>query len=168
MMTATLTEQPGILKAAALMPPRLALGSTMVFHGLSKLKKDVSEKQAPFFEQMGFKPGKPWVLALGITEVLSGVSAILGVATRVTALAVIATQAVAIAKVHRSKGFSNEKGGYEFNLALVSTALALLLRGPGSVSVHSALEHRAKRRELRHFKLLPRQRRVSRFLDLLG
>ncbi|MFL5344514.1 MAG: DoxX family protein [Hyalangium sp.] len=168
MITAILTEQPGILKSAALLPPRLALGSTMVFHGLSKLKKEGTEQHASFFEQMGFKPGKPWVLALGVTEVLSGVSAILGVATRLTALAVVATQAMAIAKVHGSKGFNNQEGGYEFNLALMGTALALLLRGPGGASLHSALERRVKRRELRHFKLLPRQRRISRLLDLLG
>lgn len=168
MMTATLSEQPDILKAAALLPPRLALGSTMMFHGLSKLKKEGTEKNAPFFEKMGFKPGKPWVLFTGITEVLSGVSAILGIATRLTALTVVVTQAVAIAKIHGSKGFNNQEGGYEFNLALMGTALALLLRGPGRVSVHSALERRAKRHELRHFKLLPRQRRISRLLELLG
>lgn len=168
MIAATLTEQPGILKSAALVPPRLSLGSTMVFHGLSKLKKEGVEQYTGFFEQIGFKPGKPWVIALGVTELVSGISAILGVATRFTALAVLVTQGVAIAKVHGSKGFDNTKGGYEFNLALIGSALTLLLRGPGSVSVHSALESRVKRRELRRFKLLPRQRSRSRLLDLLG
>ncbi|SEK53297.1 putative oxidoreductase [Stigmatella aurantiaca] len=168
MMVTTLTEQPSLLKAAALLPPRLSLGSTLVFHGLSKLKKEGVEQTAPMFEQLGFTPGKPWVIAVGLTEVVSGVSAILGVATRLTALAVLATQAVAIGKVHGPKGFDNLKGGYEFNLSLVGTALALLLRGPGSLSVHSALETAAKRRELRRFRLLSRQRRRSRLLDLLG
>ena len=64
MIAATLTEQPGILKSAALLPPRLTLGSTMVFHGLSKLKKEGTEKHVPFFEQLGFKPGRPWVCTL--------------------------------------------------------------------------------------------------------
>lgn len=168
MFAATLTEQPDILKSAALLPPRLSLGSTMIFHGLSKLKKEGTAQHAPMFEQMGFKPGKPWVIALGLTEVLSGVSAILGVATRLTAFAVLATQAIAIRKVHAPKGFSNLKGGYEFNLALVSTALALLLRGPGRLSVHSLIEQRVKRRELRRFKLLRRQRTGALALDLLG
>ncbi|WP_224367603.1 DoxX family protein [Hyalangium versicolor] len=168
MIASTLTEQPGILKSAALLPPRLTLGSTMVVHGISKLKKEGTEKHVPFFEQLGFKPGRPWVLALGITEVASGISAILGVATRITALAVLVTQAVAIGKVHGSKGFNNQQGGYEFNLALMGSALTLLMRGPGSVSVHSVLESRVKRRELRRFKLLPRQRKGSWLLDLLG
>jgi putative oxidoreductase len=168
MIAATLTEQPGILKSAALLPPRLSLGSTMIFHGLSKLKKEGIAQHASMFEQLGFKPGKPWVIALGLTEVISGVSAILGVATRLTALAVLATQAIAIRKVHAPKGFSNLEGGYEFNLALVSTALALLLRGPGTLSVHGLLENRVKRRGPRRFQLLPRQRTGSRLLDLLG
>lgn len=168
MFAAALTEQPGILKSAALVPPRLSLGSTMIFHGWSKLKKEGMEQTVPFFEQIGFKPGKPWVLALAITELAAGVSAILGVATRLSALAVLGTQAVAIRKVHASKGFDNTKGGFEFNLALMSDALALLLRGPGRFSVHSLLERGVKRRELRRLKLLRRQRTGSRLLDLLG
>lgn len=168
MIAATLTEQPGILKSAALVPPRLSLGSTMVVHGMSKLKKEGTEQHIGFFEQLGFKPGKPWVLALGVTELAAGVSAILGIGTRLSALAVLVTQAVAIRKVHAPKGFNNQEGGYEFNLALVSTALALLLRGPGSLSVHGLLERRVKRRELRHLKLLPRQRKGSLLIELLG
>lgn len=163
-----LTEQPDILKAAALLPPRLSLGSTMVVHGLAKLRKEGTEQHAGFFEQLGFKPGRPFVLATGVTEVLAGVSAILGFATRPAALAVLVTQAVAIAKVHGSKGFDITKGGYEFNVALCAIALGLLMRGPGQLSVHGALEGRVKRKELRRLRLLPRQRRGSRLLDLLG
>lgn len=164
----TLTEQPDLLKASALLPTRLSLGSTMVFHGVSKLRKEGLEQTAGFFEQLGFKPGKPWVLATALTELVAGVSSILGIGTRLTALGVLATQAVAVAKVHGSKGFDNTKGGYEFNLALCSMALGLLLRGPGKVSLHGLIERRVKRRELRHFRLLPRQRRQSMLLDALG
>lgn len=163
-----LTEQPKVLKAAAPLPVRLSLGSTMVAHGMSKLRKDGLEQMTGFFEQLGFKPGKPWVVATGVTELLAGVSAILGIGTRLTALGVLVTQAVAITKVHAPKGFDNTKGGYEFNLALCAMALGLLLRGPGRVSVHSAVERRVKRKELRHLRLRPRQRRQSMLLDALG
>lgn len=163
-----LTEQPEVLKAAAPLPARLSLGSTMVVHGVSKLRKDNMEQMVGFFEHLGFKPGKPWVVATGVTELLAGVSAILGIGTRLTALSVLVTQAVAIAKVHASKGFDNTKGGYEFNLALCAMALELLLRGPGRVSVHSAVERRVKRKELRRLRLRPRQRRQSMLLDALG
>ncbi|AKF78987.1 putative oxidoreductase [Myxococcus fulvus] len=168
MNSVTLTEQPDFLKAAALLPPRLSLGSTMVVHGIAKLRKEGTEQHAGFFEQLGLKPARPLVLATGVTEVLAGVGAILGIATRPAAVAVLVTQAFAIAKVHGSKGFDNTKGGFEFNLALCAIALGLLLRGPGRLSVHSAVESQVKRKELRRFKLLPRQRRGSRLLDLLG
>ncbi|MBZ4399164.1 DoxX family protein [Myxococcus sp. MISCRS1] len=168
MNSVTLTEQPDLLKAAALLPPRLSLGSTMVVHGIAKLRKEGTEQHAGFFEQLGLKPARPLVLATGVTEVLAGVGAILGIATRPAAVAVLVTQAFAIAKVHGSKGFDNTKGGFEFNLALCAIALGLLLRGPGRLSVHSAVESKVKRKELRRFKLLPRQRRGSRLLDLLG
>ncbi|MFP2960674.1 DoxX family protein [Myxococcus sp. 1LA] len=168
MNVATLTEQPSVLKAAALLPPRLSLGSTMVVHGIAKLRPEGTEQHAGFFEQLGLKPGKRWVIATGVAELLAGVSSILGIATRPAALAVLVTQAVAVAKVHGSKGFDNTKGGFEFNLALGAIALGLLLRGPGPISVHSAIERRVKRKELRRFRLLPRQRRRSMLLDALG
>lgn len=168
MNVAMLTEQPSFLKAAALLPPRLSLGSTMVFHGLSKLSKEGAEQTGGFFEQLGIKPGRPWALATGVTELLAGVSSILGIATRPMAVAVLVTQALAVAKVHASKGFDNTKGGFEFNIALGAIALGLLLRGPGQLSLHSALERKVKRKELGRFRLLPRQRRGSLLLDLLG
>lgn len=168
MSVMSLTEQPAILKATAPVPARLSLGATMISHGWSKLRGEGQAQQVAFFEQLGFKPGKPWVVATGLTELLAGVSSILGIATRLTALGVLATQAVAIAKVHAPKGFSNLKGGYEFNLALCSMALGLLLRGPGKLSVHSAIERRVKRQEPRRFRLRPRQRRQSMLLDALG
>ncbi|MFB1480490.1 DoxX family protein [Corallococcus sp. RDP092CA] len=163
-----LSEQPSLLKSAALLPPRLSLGATMIKHGMAKLKKEGTEQHAGMFEQMGIKPGRPWVLATGITELAAGVSSILGIATRLTALGVIVTQAVAIAKVHGKNGFDVTKGGYEFNVALIAIALGTLMRGPGRLSLHSALERRVKRRELRHLRLLPRQRRGSVLLDALG
>ncbi|RKH54112.1 DoxX family protein [Corallococcus aberystwythensis] len=163
-----LNEQPSLLKSAALLPPRLSLGATMIHHGLAKLKKESIEQNAGMFEQLGIKPGKPWVLATGITELVAGVSSILGIATRFTAVSVIVTQAMAIAKVHKKNGFDVTKGGYEFNVALIAIALGTLMRGPGRVSLHSALEQRVKRKELRHFRLLPRQRRGSVLLDVLG
>lgn len=163
-----LTEQPDILKSAALLPPRLSLGSTMVVHGLAKLRREGTETHVGFFEQLGIRPARPLVLATGVAELLSGVSAILGFATRPAALAVLATQAVAIAKVHGSKGFDITKGGYEFNLALCAIALGLLVRGPGRLSLSEALGEWTRRRERRRLRWLPRQRRASRLLDVLG
>jgi putative oxidoreductase len=145
----------GLLAKHSALPLRATLGSTMIYHGLSKLKGEGVAQTAGFFENIGIKPGRPWALATGWTEVLAGAFNLLGIATRAAALSIIVTQAVAIAKVHGSKGFDNTKGGYEFNLALIASALGVLLGGPGKVSVHQALLPRASRR--RGLGLLRRQ-----------
>jgi len=137
-------------KDAAFLPMRAALGTTMVYHGLSKLKEEGREKGAQSFSELGIKPGKAWVIATGVAEVFAGASALLGFLTRPAALAVLITQAVAIAKVHARNGFDITKGGYEYNVALMAIAAGLLVAGPGMFSVHEELEclaegHGAKR-----------------------
>ena len=68
-------------------------------------------------------------------------AAVLGLATRPAALAVLVTQAIAVAKVHKPKGYNIMQGGMEYNLALMAIAAGLLIAGPGRVSAHEALEH---------------------------
>jgi putative oxidoreductase len=143
-------------KDAALLPVRAALGGTMLYHGLGKLKEEAREHVGQSFEQMGIRPGKFWGVATGVAEVFAGASAILGFLTRPAALAVLVTQTVAIAKVHRPKGFDVTKGGFEYNLALIAIAAGLLVAGPGLFSVHEGLEALAEGRGAK--KLLRRAR----------
>jgi putative oxidoreductase len=145
-------------------PARAALGATMLYHGAAKLRGEGAQQTAGMMEQLGFRPGRPWALATGLAEVFAGATAILGIGTRLGALAVLATQAVAIAKVHRGKGFSNLAGGYEFNLALMAVAASLLLAGPGRYSAHELVEHRLERSPR---VLFPRRRRALRYAKLL-
>jgi putative oxidoreductase len=42
---------------------------------------------------------------------------------------------VAIATVHWNNGFFNTSGGYEFNLLIAATAIALAFTGPGEISI---------------------------------
>jgi putative oxidoreductase len=42
---------------------------------------------------------------------------------------------VAIATVHWSNGFFNTSGGYEFNLLIAASAIALAFTGPGEISI---------------------------------
>src|SRR3954447_20481906 len=87
-------------KEAALIPPRAALGASMVYHGLGKLRGGAPEQVGGWFESIGLRPGKPLAVATGIAEVFAGVGAILGLWTRPAALAVLVTQAFALGKVH--------------------------------------------------------------------
>ena len=152
-------------KDAGFLPLRAALGGTMIYHGLSKVKEaEGREQTGQMFEQIGLRPGKPLAVATGAAEVFAGVAAVLGFLTRPAALAVLVTQAVAIAKVHRQKGFDITKGGFEYNLVLMAIAAGLLIAGPGQFSVHEQLECLA---EGRGPKRLFRKARPSLVLRLL-
>ena len=133
-------------KELALIPPRAALGASMVYHGLGKLRGDAPRQAGKNFEQMGLRPGKHLAVATGIAEVFAGGAAILGLWTRPAALAVLVTQAVAVGKVHARNGFDVTKGGYEFNIALMCIAAMLLVSGPGLFSTHEGLERLAEGR----------------------
>jgi putative oxidoreductase len=133
-------------KDAGYLPVRAALGSTMLYHGFNKLKQEGREQHAQMFDQLGLRPGRFWGIATGVAEVFAGGAALLGFLTRPAALAVLVTQSVAIAKVHKEKGFDIAKGGFEYNLALIAIAAALLIAGPGAFSVHEQLESLAEGR----------------------
>lgn len=134
-----MTTLSKVAKDAAALPLRASLGATMLYHGLQKVRSEGVDQHAQMFEGMGLKPGRTLALATGWSELLAGASMILGVGTRLGALAVLVTQGVAIAKVHAGKGFSNPSGGFEFNVALMAMAAALLAAGPGAASAHTAV-----------------------------
>ncbi|HEV2751599.1 MAG TPA: DoxX family protein [Gemmatimonadales bacterium] len=92
-----------------------------------------------FIGSLGFRPARLWAgLAVG-GELLAGALYLLGLFTPVAGLLVLATMGVAIAKVHGPKGFFVQNGGYEYNLVLIITALALALVGPGTYSLDHLL-----------------------------
>ena len=153
------------LKAAAMVPARAALGASMIFHGLGKVR--AAEETGKHFEGMGLQPGKPLAMATGLAELFAGVGAVLGLWTRPAALAVLVTQAVAIWKVHGSKGFDITKGGYEYNAALMAIAAGLLIAGPGAFSAHEGLETLAQGRGARGLLRRARPSPLVRFLKLI-
>ena len=153
------------MKAAALVPARAALGASMIFHGTGKIR--AAEQTGQAFEGMGIAPGKQWALATGIAEAFAGVGAVLGLWTRPAALAVLVTQAVAIWKVHGTKGFDITKGGYEYYATLMAIAAGLLIAGPGTWSAHEALEHLAQGRGAKRVFREARPSALVRFLKLI-
>ena len=154
-------------KEAALIPPRAALGASMVYHGLLKLREGAPEQVGGWFESIGLRPGKPLAVATGIAEVFAGVGAILGLWTRPAALAVLVTQSFALGKVHAKNGFDVTKGGFEYNIALMCIAGALLIAGPGLFSAHEGIERLAEGRGPRKFLRKARPSPLLRFIKLL-
>lgn len=167
LLSANAAPKSTVLSDLAAVPPRLALGSSMVYHGTAKLRGQGPEQTGQFFEAVGIKPGVTMARVAGWAEALSGALTMLGLGTRIAALTVLATQAVAVQKVHAAKGYDIMKGGYEYNLAIVGIALALLLRGPGRLSLHEGLERLVEGRGARRLASRARPGPLLRFLKLL-
>jgi putative oxidoreductase len=118
---------------------RLVLGAVFLAHGAQKAFGAFGgpgfEGAAGFIGSMGFRPARFWTaLAVG-GELAAGFLFLLGLLTPLAGLLVLATMAVAIAKVHGPKGFFVQDGGYEYNLVLIVTALAVAAMGPGRFSL---------------------------------
>ena len=118
---------------------RLVLGAVFLAHGAQKAFGAFGgpgfEGAAGFIGSMGFRPARFWTaLAVG-GELAAGFLFLLGLLTPLAGLLVLATMAVAIAKVHGPKGFFVQDGGYEYNLVLIVTALAVAAIGPGRFSL---------------------------------
>lgn len=127
----------------ALLVLRLVLGVIFVAHGAQKLFGSFGgpglKGTAGFFEQLGIRPAYPMAVVVGAIEFFGGILAALGFLMPVVAVGLISVMIGAILTVHLRHGFFAQSGGYEFNLALIGIALALLLAGAGSYSLDAAL-----------------------------
>src|SRR5919198_256653 len=77
-------------------------------------------------------------LGLALTE-SAGLLFALGFLTPLPALGIVVVMLNAIALVHVKNGFWNGKGGYEFNLVLLTVAVAVAATGPGRFSLDRAI-----------------------------
>jgi putative oxidoreductase len=82
--------------------------------------------------------GRRNALAASATETIGGAMLVAGAFAPLAAASLIGTMISAIRVVHLKNGVWNAKGGYEFNLVLVASLLALV-GAPGGPSVDSAL-----------------------------
>lgn len=125
---------------------RAAVGTVFVAHGAQKLfgvwGGGGPSGTAAFFAQLGLGPAYPLALFIGLIELLGGLFLIAGAFTMVSAALLAANMLVAVWKVHVANGFflnwTNAPGqghGYEFNLVLLAALAALMLSGPGALSV---------------------------------
>jgi putative oxidoreductase len=111
----------------ALLIARLALGAVFVAHGAQKLFGAFDGPGLEtWIQQMG-----PIGYLVAIGEFFGGLGVILGVLPRFSAAAIVAIMIGAIAKVHWKNGFFLDKHGFEYNVALIGLAAAIMVAGPG-------------------------------------
>ena len=117
---------------------RLALAAVFLVHGYPKLFGHFQET-AGFFESIGIRPSKFWVIVVGVVECVGGVFLVAGFLVQPVALLLAIDMAVAIWKVKFKMGFvsgpASPAGGWEFDFVLLIMALSLLVLGPGAYSL---------------------------------
>src|SRR5919197_1671508 len=120
---------------------RVVVGGTMAAHGAQKLfgwfdgpgLGGVRGMLANF----GFRVPSLLALGLALTE-SAGLLFALGFLTPLVALGIVVVMVNAVALVHFKNGFWSGKGGYEFNLVLLSVAVGVAATGPGRFTVDRA------------------------------
>lgn len=124
---------------AGLLLVRVVLGAIMAAHGAQKLFGWFGGHglagTGGWLESMGFRPARVHAAVVVLAEFGGGALLAFGLLTPLGAAAVAGVMLVAIATVHRSHGFFNTSGGYEFNLLITATAIALAITGPGKISI---------------------------------
>jgi putative oxidoreductase len=118
------------LQPLALFAMRLSLGAIMVAHGYHKVFGGLHQ-HVQFVTSLGLPGWSAYLSAFA--EFFGGLLILIGLFTRVAALAVCIDLLVAIAKVHLHNGLTG-KGGYEFPLALATLAFALVFFGGGAIA----------------------------------
>ncbi len=131
-------------KQWATLPLRIALGVIFMAHGGQKLFGWLGGKglegTAAFFVKLGLTPGLLWAVLAGLGEFGGGLLVLLGLFTRLGALAIAVVMLVAILKVHWGAFFM--PAGVEYAASLFAGALVLLIAGGGRFSLDAGLQKR--------------------------
>jgi putative oxidoreductase len=117
---------------------RLSLGALFLAHAALKLVVFTPAGTARFFASVGLPPALAYVTIA--VEVVGGVALILGVWTRVVAIAVAPILLGAIFTVHGAAGFffNNANGGWEFPAFWILALIVQALLGDGAFALRAS------------------------------
>src|SRR5436190_13221197 len=141
---ATRARNGGVtMKSVALFLLRLVMGGLLVGHGAQKLfgafgGKGV-EGTGQSFKKIGLEPGRRWAEVAGVTEIAGGGMTALGLLSPIGPIITTAPMIVAWRKQHGDKPIWINQGGAELPLTNLTIATALMLAGPGAISIDHVL-----------------------------
>jgi putative oxidoreductase len=125
---------------------RIPVGIIFAAHGAQKLFGWFGgyglEGTGQWMASIGLAPGVLMALLAGAAEFFGGLALVLGLLVRPAAAALAVAMVVAILSVHIVNGLFVAKNGYEYALALLAVAVALLVAGAGRGSLDRALSRR--------------------------
>ncbi|WP_122573106.1 DoxX family protein [Pseudomonas viridiflava] len=118
---------------------RVIVGIAFIAHGSQKLFGAFGgyglEGTAQYMESLGLTPGYMMALLSGGAEFFGGLGLLVGLLARPAAALVTVLLLVAIFTVHIGNGFFMANNGFEYALALLGGALAVLIEGAGKLSL---------------------------------
>jgi putative oxidoreductase len=121
---------------------RVVLGLALAAHGSQKLfglfGGSGPTGTRKFFAGLGFRTPLVMAFVAGLSELGGGLLFAFGLATPLAALALTIVMLNAIGTVHWNKGYFNSAGGYEYNLLIIATVVAVTATGPGRFSLDHA------------------------------
>ena len=121
---------------------RVVAGLALAAHGSQKLfgwfGGSGPAGTRKFFAGLGFRTPLAMAFIAGLSELGGGLLLAFGLVTPLAALALAVVMLNAIGTVHWKKGFFNSAGGFEYNLLIIATALAVTATGPGRFSLDNA------------------------------
>ncbi|MDP9342696.1 MAG: DoxX family protein [Actinomycetota bacterium] len=122
---------------------RVVVGALFVGHGTQKLFGWFGgygvQGTGGWLHGMGFRPGQPMAVLVGVSEAGGGLLLMLGLLTPLGCAAIVGVMTTAILAVHAEKGMWNTNGGMEFPLVMGIVAVAIAFAGPGAYSVDHAI-----------------------------
>ncbi len=112
-----------------------SIGAIFIIHSLKKFDPSWQE----WLVSIGLPPELQMPIALA--EFIGGILLIIGVLTRITGAVFAVILLGAIFHIRWENGFFVSKGGWEWDLVMLAAVLAIIVAGPGRVSI----SHLAKR-----------------------
>jgi len=124
---------------------RLVIGFMFAYHGYVKLfVKGALPGTSQFFAAIGIPFANYAAVLVAFTEFFGGLLLVLGLLTRLAALALIIEMLTALFKVHLKNGFfiSQQAYGYEYLLVILTVLVVLLVNGAGKLSLGKLLKNK--------------------------